>query len=939
MPIELSNELPFCTLMIFKTDKKKSVDKIYDYQGPEKKFSIQFELLDQQLLKITLIGKMESDDGLLGLNKLDEILNNLKLEHPDKNIYVLADVALLDTIDLKTRKSLQSRLIQNFRQNLINYMAVVSPNYLLLTMGAHLNKIRKNTTLSFYKTESEALKRIFEQRSINNDVSIARDFPVTFFNETWFNREYIYFRGKKLEIQNQPSWNYKDSDNNYHVHIFLIEGNIIYFKTGGFIKSKHILLQNNLLKEVTRSIEKNKIIIIADFLEAVGIQNSAKKLLEEKEQELKHLWERSYLLLSKPLKMLFKLYNAFRPGQIKHWILLNSLTEALQLSLEMDYHPDNYPIKKLAKKLSWDEQLKRLSKDELIDLINQLKTENDNLRVNHQGRVDQLLEVVNRLSWEEDFKPSPLLIEDEEDIFYNLFNAVSVLQQDVFDMLEELKELNRNLEQKVKRRTFEIMQKEANFSSLLENTKDLICSLDKDYNVLVANKAYRQFIKENYQDDIKPGDNILKGLDQDIINYWKPFYDRALNGETFETVETRFIDNKLAYYEILFNPIRTEQQITGFSVFIREITQQKQAEETIRNSQQLLSSINQNINEGIYRSNEKKQLVYVNRAFVELFGFNTAEEIYATSFADLYEDPMDREKLIQHIKNDNKITNSEIRFKRKDGSKFWGLLTSIRTVDEKGNEYYDGAIRDITNIKATEEKLKRQNEELKKVNNELDRFVYSASHDLRAPLLSILGLIGVAKLETQEAEKGKCLSLMEKSIKKLDSFIQDIISYSRNKRLIIKKEKINWEEFINEVFDDLKYLRKNKNIEKRFVLHQEHDFYSDLRRLKIVFYNLVSNAIIYSSNLRDQSFVEVQIEVKHNKARIEIADNGQGIPEIHLDKVFNMFYRASEEEAGSGLGLYIVKETLLTLNGQIEVVSEVRKGTSFFLELPSLVKA
>ena len=229
-------------------------------------------------------------------------------------------------------------------------------------------------------------------------------------------------------------------------------------------------------------------------------------------------------------------------------------------------------------------------------------------------------------------------------------------------------------------------------------------------------------------------------------------------------------------------------------------------------------------------------------------------------------------------------------------------MTSKRIVDNTGKEYYDGAIRNISRIKEAEEKLKQHNEELKKVNQELDRFVYSASHDLRAPLLSIEGLIGITKLEKDKGQVDYCLSLMEKSVKKLDSFIKDIISYSRNKRLILSKDKINFEQIITTIFEDLKYLKKSQYIKPVLKIEDIDNFYTDERRLKVILYNLVANAINYSNPLQSEPVISICVTLIEEKVQVQISDNGQGIPEQHLDRIFEMFYRASEQEDGSGLG-------------------------------------
>jgi signal transduction histidine kinase len=102
-----------------------------------------------------------------------------------------------------------------------------------------------------------------------------------------------------------------------------------------------------------------------------------------------------------------------------------------------------------------------------------------------------------------------------------------------------------------------------------------------------------------------------------------------------------------------------------------------------------------------------------------------------------------------------------------------------------------------------------------------------------------------------------------------------------------------------------------------------------------VFNNLISNAIRYSDPYKKQSFVRIGITTTVDQAHITVEDNGIGIEQEHIEKVFNMFYRATESKSGSGLGLYIVKETLDMLGGKIQVSSTMGKGTTFTLTIPN----
>lgn len=242
--------------------------------------------------------------------------------------------------------------------------------------------------------------------------------------------------------------------------------------------------------------------------------------------------------------------------------------------------------------------------------------------------------------------------------------------------------------------------------------------------------------------------------------------------------------------------------------------------------------------------------------------------------------------------------------------------------------------------KKAERTLRKQNEELVKINKELDSFVYSVSHNLRAPLMSVLGLLRLAQLEVARSANDTNLllsyfSMMEHSINKLDDTLKEILDYSRNARSELKQEQVNLKAIIDDGFDRLKYHEGSDQIEKLLTVEEENPLYSDPNRLSVVFNNLISNSIKYRDLRKKNQFIRIHAVVNGGGARIEFADNGIGIPEELLNKIYDMFFRATERSEGAGLGLYIVKETIEKLGGRIETNSTLGVGTTFIIEIPN----
>jgi signal transduction histidine kinase len=234
-------------------------------------------------------------------------------------------------------------------------------------------------------------------------------------------------------------------------------------------------------------------------------------------------------------------------------------------------------------------------------------------------------------------------------------------------------------------------------------------------------------------------------------------------------------------------------------------------------------------------------------------------------------------------------------------------------------------------------KLKRKNDKLKKINGELDSFVYRSSHDLRSPLTSIMGIINIIKSEEDVNKIQEYMIFQERSVKKLDTLIQDILSISRNSRMDIVVQPIYLKKFMESCIDSLSYMEDFSKVDIQMNIPESLVCYSDANRLTVVFNNLFSNALRYYDQTKSHPFLRVElVSPDADRAQILITDNGIGIKKEHMQKVFDMFYRATDRNNGSGLGLYIVREAIQKVEGRIELNSVYGEGTSVLITIVNL---
>lgn len=283
----------------------------------------------------------------------------------------------------------------------------------------------------------------------------------------------------------------------------------------------------------------------------------------------------------------------------------------------------------------------------------------------------------------------------------------------------------------------------------------------------------------------------------------------------------------------------------------------------------------------------------------------------------------------------NKILNQQIKKYSNGEGLPDDLLPLFHSISESYDQYQKEQRLVERAMDLSSDELLDANLELKKINAEMDRFVYSTSHDLRAPLLSILGLLNIVEKENKQYDLKGYLKLLRDSVEKLDRFISDIIDYSRNARLELELNEVDMNMIIEESFKHLNYMPGCSSLLRLINVDEQAKFVSDERRLSVLMNNLISNAIKYQNPEAKDSFVNIEVEIDDKMMSIEIEDNGLGIEEKYLPHVFEMFYRASPEAKGSGLGLYIVQETLGKLKGSISVDSEYGKGTKFSVKIPN----
>lgn len=408
---------------------------------------------------------------------------------------------------------------------------------------------------------------------------------------------------------------------------------------------------------------------------------------------------------------------------------------------------------------------------------------------------------------------------------------------------------------------------------------------------------------------------------------------QAAAGAPAPLVEQKFVrlDGSVVDVETMAFPFVYEG-LPAVQVIFRDITEKKQAEVQVRKNETLFTQLFQSIPMAVVMLDETGKVAGINRGFEQMFGY-TLEELRGKNLNDyIVPDDLRSEGIdLNNLIASNQVVSIESIRRHRSGKRINVILYGVPVMlDNQAIGIY-GVYVDITGRKKVEEELKIRNAEL-------DNFVYKVSHDLRAPLSSVLGLVNLSRLEGNTDNPQEYISLIGEKIQALDHFIGDVLSHSKNLKMELTVGKVDLHRIIEQTFTDLSYLKRAR--EARHVIKIDGiDFYSDHWRISEIFRNLISNAIKYARWDSDDAQIIIKISVDHLCADITFADNGIGIKESSLKRIFEMFYRATEQADGSGIGLYIVKNAVEKLGGEIKVASRPGEGTRFHILLPNRINS
>jgi len=511
--------------------------------------------------------------------------------------------------------------------------------------------------------------------------------------------------------------------------------------------------------------------------------------------------------------------------------------------------------------------------------------------------------------------------------------------------MEKQKTKSLELESTALMRSIELAEEKDFSETIINTTIDLIVVYDKNLRIISFNKASEAFFGMKKEEVI--GKTLTKIFPKAIGTQGEKDLRRSLQGE--------FIHNRMflspvtgRYYENFLTPLKnTKGEIYACVVIAHDITDSIEALQTLELSEEKFSKLFESSPYSISLTEiETGKIVEVNESYLELTGFTRQELIGNTTIELKIISKEEHDAIYKVLSEQGRIKNAEVSMRIKTGE-IVPVLVSTETITVGQQKYFLHALNDITELKKSEKEIEQKNKDLEKMNKELEAFTYISSHDLQEPLRKIQTFATrLLDVENQNlSETGKdYFHRMQEAANKMQTLIQDLLSFSRINSSERKFELVDLGSMIGEIKSEFKetIAKTNARIEIGEMLQAKVIPF----QFRQVIFNLLSNALKFSQSgtpphieiyctfiPAHSTYILKGIAMHH----IVFRDNGIGFEQRFAEQIFQLFQRlhGKDEYGGTGIGLAIVKKIIENHNGIIFANSEIGKGARFDMYIPA----
>ena len=507
----------------------------------------------------------------------------------------------------------------------------------------------------------------------------------------------------------------------------------------------------------------------------------------------------------------------------------------------------------------------------------------------------------------------------------------------------EIQQLNEELEQRVVERTRQLEAVHAQYQHLFESANDAICVFDPATDLIVeANKAACDIYGFSHDE--------LVGLPLSTLAVETEAGPTQLS-ETLKalpSVDLEMPQRRKDGTSLIMLVSASRVEFNGQPAILcikRDITERKQMEEALRESEERLQYVLQSIRDVVWLADGTGQLLFINDATEDIFGTPTQAFFDDPNYWLSVLHPEDQPRMAQATQRLGAQGEIEVEYRivRPDGEVRWLLDKRFLELDAAGQARRMGGVgSDITKMKEVETRMRQYNQQLRHktaqveaANQELEAFSYSVSHDLRAPLRGVAGFAQMLETkygEQLDAQAQHYLARIRANVDQMNTLIQDLLEFSRLSRKELSRRTVEPRGLVEDVLADLEAALADRQV--TLEIGPLPPCEADPALLKQVFANLLGNAVKYTQQ-QAEAVIRVAASEEEGITVYSVADNGVGFDMAYADKLFGVFQRLhrAEDFEGTGVGLAIVHRIVERHGGRIWAEATLGQGATFFFTL------
>jgi PAS domain S-box-containing protein len=495
---------------------------------------------------------------------------------------------------------------------------------------------------------------------------------------------------------------------------------------------------------------------------------------------------------------------------------------------------------------------------------------------------------------------------------------------------------------------------EQQYRTTINSLADPLHVIDKDLRIILINRPFEKWLDRLNFDKNIFGKNIFEAfpfLSSKIRLEYEQVFE---SGIPLITTEINTVEGHDIATETRKIPIFSEDNVEQVISIIRDITESKEMEDQLRESEEKYRNMVNNLDVGFYKGEYKGRLLVHNQALNRIFGIKPHENIVGMKASRFFANEEIQEQYYRELDEKGFIRNFIVKVTKMDGVEIILNINAHLIYNSDGEPTeIEGTFTDITEkfkleqeLMESEKKLREQNIELMKLDQIKNDFITMAAHELKTPLISISGYTDYILMKHRSnltPEITEDLITVQRNVKRLEVLMDQLLEVMKidEDQINLQKEQANVATIINDCLDELSYLINEKNLE--IILNIDHEMMLsvDTARIFTVFTNLVSNAIKFTP---EYGWIEISAKKMNEGYIFKVKDNGIGLNEEELGRLFKKFERIKQpvhneniniKDSGTGLGLYITKAIIDEHGGEIHANSAgSNKGTTFTFTLP-----